>query len=293
MSITQFSELAEGRTKTEKAGSTSSPPEHRYGRRFLAKSDDRLELEDNVLAAGGIALGDTHPSFPFARCVGRRADRVPETLYAWHAVYEYTTHWSEIETSDDPSFFRDVVKWSTRFIELPLIGDAISGDAVINTAKDGFDPPIMVEYGLDVVTIEKNYATFPSFLRTTRNTRNLAAVTIRGEVIAAGEGLLKSVEISDELFQNALLYFKATLEIVLDPVFKHQANVLNDGLNELFNGNATDKRRILIKGEPVDRPLPLATDGSVIPADHLPASAEVLEFAKYELASWVVLELPA
>ena len=292
MSVTQYNELAEGRTKTEKAGSTSTPPEHRYGRRFLAKTNLKRETEDSILNAIGIPLGGYHPDFPIARCVGRRVDRVPETLYAWHAVYEYTTNWAEIETSDEPTFFRDVVRWGTRFIELPLVVDAISDLPVINTAKDRFDPPIMAEYGLDVVNVEKNYAEFPAILRTLRNTKNAAEFTLRGQTVLQGEALLKSVEITDELFHNALPYFKASIELILDPLFFHRADVLNDGLNELFGGVDTDKRKILIKGEPAQSPQPLAANGSAIPAADVDTTAIILNWNKYTEQSWLNIGLP-
>jgi hypothetical protein len=294
MAVTQFSELGEGRTKTDKAGSgPGDPPEFRYGRQFLAKTNLKLETEDSVLAAGGIFLGSYHPIYPIARCIGRKASRVPETLYAWHCTYEYTTKWAEIETAEDPVFIRDKVSWSTRFIELPLVVDAETGDAVLNTARDAFDPPVMVEYGLDVVTIEKNYEQFPGFLRDLRNTRNDAEVTIRGQTVVKGEGVIKSTSITDELFHNAQLYFKATLEIILDPLFYNRACLLNDGLNEFYAGDENDKRRILIKGSATERPLPLDVDGAVIDSVDLPSAAVILNFDKFAAASWSSIGIPA
>ena len=292
MAVTSYHELPEGQTKSEKAGTSSTPPEHRYGRKALAKTDLYLETEDNILNLIGVALGDYHPSYPFARCIGRKADRVPENKYAWYATYEYTSNWSEIETSDDATIFREKVSWGTRFVQLPLLTDIVTGDAVLNTAKDGFDPPIMYEVALDTIGVEKNYATFPTHLRTLRGTKNDADITIRGQSIPQGEALLKSYNITDELFHNALPYFKVNLEIVLDPLFSHNVDVLNDGLNELFAGDDTDKRKILIKGEPTERPLPLAADGSKIDAADLPANALILSWNSHLEASWAAIGLP-
>lgn len=292
MAVTSSHELPEGQTKSEKAGNSSTPPEFRYGRKILSKTNLYLETEDNILNSVGIALGDFHPRYSSARCIGRKSSRVPENKFAWYSTYEYSSNWSEIETSEDVTVFREKVRWGTRYIQLPLIKDAITNKAVMNKANDGFDPPIMFELPLDVISVEKNYGDFPTHLRTLRGTKNDADITIRGQAILEGEAYFKSYEITDELFHNSLPYFKATIELILDPLQLHNAEVLNDGLNELFGGDPDDKRKIMIKGEPTERPLPLADDGSVIPSGDLPDDAIVLTWNKYTLASWVDIGLP-
>ena len=153
----------------------------------------------------------------------------------------------------------------------------------------------MREVAVTTFRIVKNVGSIPSWLLSMRNTINDADITIRGVSIAKNLARLRAVEISDELYKNAILYYQVDLEIEVDEL-GHGAYVLNDGLNELYDGyggTPGDKRPIMDTGEMIQTPAPLALDGSRIPVTDLPDSAIILQFQRYPEADFSVLNLPA
>mgnify|MGYP000389167234 CR=1 FL=1 len=284
--------LSRGRKRKEKA----LPFVKTYHRKFVVKSTILTETETVILGAAGIpAMADSHPDDSFAICVGRQAVQNPKDHLLWMVTCDYSTDWTPPESETDPTNFRDKVTIGTTFYELPFYEDAITGEGIMNTAGDPFDPPLMREVAVTTFRIVKNVGSIPSWLLSMRNTINDADITIRGVSIAKNLARLRAVEISDELYKNAILYYQVDLEIEVDEL-GHGAYVLNDGLNELYDGyggTPGDKRPIMDTGEMIQTPAPLALDGSRIPVTDLPDSAIILQFQRYPEADFSVLNLPA
>lgn len=290
MAVIKLAEVPNGRTRAEVLN--SDPPEIRYGRRFIAVTDDKTDHEPDILTHGSCPQPfDAHPDDPFAKLINRKAELIPDTLHGWYIVAEYSTNWREPETEDDPSMFRDRVTIGTSHVQQPLYFDAETGDAILNTAGDPFDPPLMVDYALTTFQIEKNVLTKPAWLLSLRNTVNDAAITIRGVNIGIKEARLTDVTITDKLYHNLIPYFTVGLSIEAD-ARTQLARVLNDGLFEI-NASTGKKQRIRFAGDEVAHPVPLDSNGASIDPDDLPSAAVALNWNRYPSATWSDLNLPA
>lgn len=288
MAILSIDEVAEGRWSQSK----SRPFGMEYGRRFIVRSDTQLETEANVIAAGP-SLGTAHPDDSFAVCIQQKPTQIKKLPDHYWLNVKYSTLWDQIETEDDPADWRDKVRVGTVYHERPLVVDAITGDAVLNKAGDPFDPPIMYEVALTSISVQRHYSSRPTWLFSHRNTRNDAALTIGGTSIALGQGRIRDLTISDEKHSNAFPYFTADIEIEVDDIDTHQAQVLNDGMNQLVLEGATYKKRpCMVREEPAQSPQPLDALGRQIDPTTLPGAAVVLQWHRYPLSSWGVIGFP-
>lgn len=290
MAVLTIDEVAEGRY----AQSKSRPFGMEYGRRYIVKCNTQIETEANVIAAGP-SLGDLHPDDSFAVCIQQKPTQIKNLPTHYWLNVKYSTLWDQIETEDDPADWRDKVRVGTVYHERPLVNDAISGDAVLNTAGDPFDPPLMHEVALTSISVTKTYSSRPTWLFSHRNTRNDAAITIGGTSIGLGEGRIRDVTIDDEKHSNSFPYYQATIEVEVDDIDTHQANVLNDGMNQLVEESPGNwiKRPCMVREEPAQSPQPLDALGRQIDATTLPATAVVLQWQRYPLSDWTVISFPA
>lgn len=289
MAVRKFAEL-HGQRRTVENFSTSPPEIKRY-RGFLVVTDDKTDGEDVVLAAAE-PRGTEHPRDSYCLLVRRRALPIDDSPFAWRVLYEYSTNTTELEEDgEDPLSLRPKITQGTRFATVPHLFDAETGEPLLNAAGDPFDPPQMREVSIPTLQIDKNFATRPYFLKTFRDTVNDADLTVDGETYAAGTFRLRSATVESERFHNTFPYYKASVEFEIEPL-GFETVVLNDGLNELVDGDPARKQPIMIAGEPAARPVPLLANGAVVPVASLPGAATTVSAKKYTPANYLTLELP-
>lgn len=264
----------------------------RYTMQFMVMADHNNEPEDNVKAAV-MTLGNTHPQDPRAVCIDIRADQVDDLPTHWYVRCEFSSVWDQVETASSPENFRPVAVETTRKIELPLVKDAVSGNPVINTAGDPYDPPLVAQYGVAHWEVRVNFLGRPNWLSALRTTCNNAPIAIYGNVIAIGDALMDEVEIGDQKHASGVAYWPATMQIDVDPVFHHRQIRLNDGMNQLISESGTvEKRKCQIQKEDAQSPQPLDASGRQIDPATLPGAAYYTSWNQAPLADWSLITFP-
>lgn len=290
MAVDRHIETTQERGSTEKAA-----PFNKERRRSFIVHTNSIDTEDTIAAhASTPDLGDSHPDDAFAICVGRQIKQVDDSNYDWIISCRYATDWENVESETDPNNFRQVVTWGTQFVQTVLTKDVVTDEAIVNTAGDPFDPPLMTDRPLTTCNITTNANAIPTWLFSLRNKVNDAALTIRGVTVPKKTALIRGLTISDERYKNGTLYYRIEIELLIDEQ-GHDVKVLNDGLHELDTlRSGTEKRtHIMFDGEPISQPVPLDADGKRIDSDDLPMNAIILNFAQYAEADFSVLNLPA
>lgn len=292
MAIVAFRELNEGRKLNERIEDRIVVKD--YERKFLVLSDDKTDTPQTVRDYGGApTFGTAHPDNPLARVV--RPVITPalgeDAPKAWHARYVYSTKWPEVESDDNPLNHPARWSWTTREVQVPLTRDAVTGDMISNTAGDPPDPPQTTRRGFRVLTVRKNVAGVPSWLLNSSFCTNDAAFTLVGESIDAKQALITIVDQGELNRLNGYAFYPLTIQVEIARE-DHLLRLLNDGFNQLEGGDASDKRPILINGEPTQIPVPLAADGSQIPAASLPGAALFREWNEFPAISFTPIGLP-
>ena len=293
MSVVKFSEKHEERRTIQTAD--SDPPETKKFRGFLVVTDDKTDDETVVLLdadARGFVPGAVHPTDSRCLLLRRRCLPLSESPTAWRVLFEYSSNYRELEDTDDPVSFRTNCEQGSREIMVPHVLDAVTGQPLLNAAGDPPDPPLMMEISVPTLIVTKNFGSRPLFLEAFRNTVNNAALTVVGKTYPANTFRLRKHRVGDELLHNLFPYYKLTAEFEVDPAGFNSV-WLNDGRNELVNGNPIFKQPICIAGEPVERPVPLYANGAVIPATALPGAANTRSASRYTPADYSALGLPA
>ena len=282
-------------TTAERGSSEKAAPFNFELRRSFSVHTDAVDTEATIANhASTPDLGDSHPNNSFAICVGRQIKQVDGSNYDWIVTVRYATDWETVETETDPTDFRPVVSWGTQFVQTVLTKDVVTDEAIVNTAGDPFDPPLMTDRPLTTCNVVGNFTAIPTWLFSLRNKVNDSALTIRGVTVAAELALIRNLSISDARYKNGTIYYRVELELLIDED-GHKVKVLNDGMHELDTTRTGDEKRthIMFDGEPISQPVPLDADGKRISSDDLPASAVILDFYQYATADFSVLNLPA
>jgi hypothetical protein len=231
-------------------------------------------LSSSLLPGYGDLLSSWKPGYVNAsrfRCVSRNAVSISESPFWFEVECEFKTVFRERSDNElQPLDRRAKVSKSDRDIVIPFIKDEVSQELIQNTAGDPFVPPLTTTIRQTNYTIRFNVSTLAAWMTDEKKYINDGAVSIRGTLWPAKTLLIDSVSFQDEVWQQADEYFAITVNLIGDKR-THVRNVLNDGLYEISRV-ATDKRRCMIGGEPVQYPVPLDANGKQISAADLAAN---------------------
>lgn len=271
--------------------------QHNYTRTLIAVTDDKMTLSHQILNATGVAGGGTWPHFTqipslgtvyfdgvsgeqdtFAICSSIAVSRIGQSL-AWKVVMSYET-WNPAFNNVDPTANQPRVSWSYARYE-KIADQDIYGNAIVNTAFDPFDPPVVKDANRPVLKVTRTEANFDhqwaGDLESALNTDTFAGYP-------AGMVKVSNISATDrwDPLQGQLWDVEYEFEFDVDGWNK---NVLSSGYRQLVSGNSVN---ILDhNGSPITTPALLDASGAQIPpGSSAPADALALEFVVHEGVSY-------
>lgn len=259
----------------------------RYTRLFRVVVDDNFEAPANIYGACGIRRGDPYPGDPGAWC--QRASKRNESFSPkiWQVTFGYS---SEREIQPNPLNDPAKITWGDEQFQRVLVKDK-NGKAVVNTAGDAFDPPVMVDDARSVATVVKNVAAVPTWILQYKNVVNSDEFELDGITIAAGYAKIKAIGVSDWQERNDIRYRTLTIPIFLSEE-GWLIKVLNLGFYTVNPLEPEPRTRFpcVVQGKIVTVPVPLAADGSQIASPTID-NVHYEEFEAYEELPFAALPL--
>lgn len=278
MTVIFKEETGQGRSATNEKGM------RRYSRAFLLETTSQ---SDGPYAVGSDAslprIGSLHPEDSNAWCVNLRVEN-SKPWKGWTVTAEYT---SEREITEDPTSEPAAITWTSEQFQRPVVFDN-NGHAVVNSAGDPFDPPIMMDDSRRVVTISKNLAVVPVWILTYQDAVNSDAFNVDGVTVAAGLAKVQSVTVSELQRRNNIPFRVVTLVIHLEKN-GWLVEAQDIGFRELGYGG---RQNILndVDDERPSAPVPLNGAGAHI-VDPTAATNVTLSFSVYETKVFSALPL--
>ncbi len=279
MAVTDVNEIWDGRSGADD-GSTRTRE-----RIWRIITDDPFDDAPIVEAAVGVVAGDPHPNDFGAKARSINA-RQGESRLVWLVTVSYS---SAKDLQPNPLNDPAEISWDGEPFQRPLIKDK-DGKAVLNSAGDPFDPPIMRDDNRPVASVTKNVGSVPTWVLNYRDVVNSDQFTLDGLTIAAGKAKIKWISVSPRQERNGVSFRTLAFQIHLNKdgwAFE----VLDRGFRELDPNDAT--KRIQIRDDEkrlVTEPVLLDGSGARL-ADPDENNAVFRDFDGYEELPFSVLPL--
>jgi hypothetical protein len=153
-------------------------------------------------------IGSVHPEDSGCWCVSGSVDLSdPKTGYTVTANYS-----SERQITEDPLAEPANIEWDTEQFQEPLVKDE-DDKAVVNSAGDPFNPPVMRDNSRWFVEVSCNVATVPTWVLTYPDAVNEDAFTIDGVSVAVGQAKIQKLKISGRRSRNDIAYRVVTYSL--------------------------------------------------------------------------------
>jgi len=291
MSITWIRQTWDGRGAS---GSLSAPTTSTAD--YLVKTDDKTDTELDVITDSlAPYLGQPHPQAPSLYVEDIQVKQLKESPFFWKLSVKYsnekTTAEGESPSETSPEFDPAVIEWSTENFQVPVEKDT-SGDGILNSAGDPFDPLPTKDEMRVVVNISYNATSVPGQVLTFANKVNSGGISIDGLSISAGQAKCQSVRVgglqqrNGEFYRNVQFSF-AILEdgwnlSILDQGFREREPRTNDLIQIVNDGDQSGD------GAAVTSPALLDGAGHKI-EDPNPGDAIFLPFTVYDGADFTLI----
>jgi len=255
-----------------------------YVRKFKLRTTSQA---DGPFAVGSNAslpiIGNTHPEDANAFCVSLQV----ENTNPW-AGWTVTANYSDERTIDDtPTDDAASISWGSEQFQKPAVFD-LSGNLIVNSAGDPFDPPAMMDDSRRVVTVEKNLAVVPVWILDYQDAVNNDAFTVDGVSIGIGKAKMQNVTVSPRQRRNGTIFRTVTFTIHLQRD-GWLLDILDAGFREKVSGG---RRNIKNNGDGESPTAPVPLDGNGLPIDDpTPTNCVFLQFAVYKTRAFSSLPL--
>jgi len=253
MTVVFKEETGQGRSASNEKGI------RRYSRAFRLETTSQDDGPYAVGSNGSLPkIGSIHPEDANAWCFSLRVEN-SNPWKGWTVTAEYT---SEREITEDPTAEPAAITWASEQFQKPVVIDK-NGYAVVNSAGDPFDPPIMMDDSRRVITISKNLAVVPAWILTYQDAVNSDAFNIDGITVAAGLAKVQAVTVGEVQRRNGIAFRVVTLVIHLQKdgwVVKSQ----DIGFRELGYGGGRQNILNDVDDERPSAPVPLDGAGNHI-----------------------------
>jgi hypothetical protein len=155
-------------------------------------------------------IGEVHPDDAGAWCTTLQVDP-SDPWKGWTVTAEYSTEreLAEIPTSDPAE-----ITWGSEQFQKAAITN-YAGEAIVNSAGDPFDPPIMIDDSRPYVTVSKNLATVPTWVMTYQDAVNSASFIVDGVTVGAGLAKMQNISVSPKQSRNGTSFRTVTFTIHL------------------------------------------------------------------------------
>ncbi len=228
-------------------------------------------------------IGNAHPEDANAFCVSLQV----ENTAPW-AGWTVTANYSDERTIDDtPTDDAASISWGSEQFQKPAVFD-LSGNLIVNSAGDPFDPPAMMDDSRRVVTVEKNLAVVPTWILDYQDAVNSDAFTVDGVSIGIGKAKMQNVTVSPRQRRNGTIFRTVTFTIHLQRD-GWLLDILDAGFREKVSGG---RRNIKNNGDGEAPTAPVPLDGNGQPIDDpTPTNCVFLQFAVYKTRPFSSLPL--
>jgi len=252
----------------------------RYQRKFRVLTNSQYDGPITAGNAVGIAYGDgMTPSYNtnewdrFAYADSVQIDPEGDDGLGWIITVGYG--WYDVNTAgggkeQNPLLMPIEVSWSLRDHEAVLDVDT-EGTAVLNTAGDPFDPPLVVDDPRLVMTVVRNEANFTlAYVLQYRN-------AINSDQFGGFDPLyckVLNIQARSQFHQDIGWYYQVTYEFeflspkVNDDGQGYRKQVLSQGMRAI--GNDSKPYHITLNGVPINSPMLLDQNGKLLPPGGTP-----------------------
>lgn len=255
-----------------------------YVRKFKLRTTSQADGPFAVGSNGSLPIiGNTHPEDANAFCISLQV----ENTNPW-AGWTVTANYSDERTIDDtPTDDAASISWGSEQFQKPAVFD-LSGNLIVNSAGDPFDPPAMMDDSRRVVTVEKNLAVVPTWILDYQDAVNSDAFTVDGVSIGIGKAKMQNVTVSPRQRRNGTTFRTVTFTIHLQRD-GWLLDILDAGFREKVSGG---RRNIKNNGDGEAPTAPVPLDGSGQPIDDpTPTNCVFLQFAVYKTRPFSSLPL--
>ena len=229
-------------------------------------------------------IGEVHPDVAGAWCTTLQVDP-SDPWKGWTVTAEYSTERELAETpTDDPA----EITWGYEQFQKPAVTN-YAGQAILNSAGDPFDPPIMIDDSRPHVTISKNLASVPVWIFTYQDAINSGSFTVDGITVAAGLAKMQNITITRGQSRNGTSFRTVTFSIHLQKQ-GWSSKQLDAGFRQIGYSGARENIRNSIDDELPAAPVPLNGAGVALD-DPDPATAVYRTDVVYESKDFSVLPL--
>lgn len=254
-----------------------------YTRGFWLTTTSRTE---GPFAVGSNAslpdIGSAHPEDSSAWCRRLSVERVAGWRL-WKVVAEYS---SEFELNTTPTSDPAIITWSTEQFQKPAEFDA-SGNAVVNSAGDKFDPPALMDDSRRIVTVQKNMSAVPTWILTYQDAVNNDTFSVGGVSVAIGQAKMQSVNVSVRKTRNGTNFYEVSFTMHLQ-----KAGWVLSIVDAGYRKKVGTGREIITNTDKTLPMTPVALDGSGgVLADPTAATIVYREFTVYETKAFSSLPL--
>lgn len=251
MSTTLKEEILSGRTARNSKGART------YTRKFRVISNDKNDGPFEVGSTSGLPLiGDPHPEDANAFCI----DLVPENTEPYAGWTVSAAYSDERQIDNDPTNDEAEISWGSEQFQKVAVFD-LSGNLILNSAGDPFDPPAMMDDSRRVVTVSKNLAVVPSWILDYQDAVNNDTFTIDGLSIGVGKAKMQSVTVGPKQRRNSTVFriVNFTIHLQRDGWL---LDILDAGFRRIVSGGRENIRNQ--DGELITAPVPLNGAGQPI-----------------------------
>lgn len=271
MAVTDFDEIHRGRGGSDQIKGRAVHMQ--YVRVFRAKTNSNDDEAETVLTYKDCPLlGSPYQQNMKARCIKRTARNETFSKRVWIVSCTYDT---EREWKENPLQDPVQITWNTEQFQSIAVEDK-DGNAVLNSAGDGFDPPAEKDDSRWSVMVQKNVDAVPSWILNYRDAVNSNAFGLDGIAVGVRQAKMQAITIGPWQFRNDIAFRVLTLKIQL------RGSWLLKLLNAGFRYKDGADRKLCLNDDEteVTAPVNLAADGSQI-ANPTAANAIFLTFNVY------------
>jgi len=249
--------------------------------------DTAADASDGVSGYSIPDIGDAYSGYATATC--SKIDPEPtDSAKCWKVFVEYKTPTNGKIIHGNPTLDDPEIDISTAFEEVVAEKDK-DGDAIVNSAEDPFDPPLMKKRKIRIITISENLSSYDDDTHQAYiDTINNGSETVAGKTIAAYKGKIEDISCRNAS-RNSYDYYIRTVKIAVwcDPQGDWRRSVLDQGANRLVSGVS---KRCIVEGKQVTRPVLLDGSGGQLAKGGTP---QFLSFEIESYTSWSGLSLPS
>lgn len=186
--------------------------------------DDPIAFVGALQSSGDLPYrGSPHPYNPFLRSRGPKLKRYQGSPLHWICESEYKIFSNDRkeeeseQRQDHPNpIDRDpVITRTFEKVDRAIHKDR-DGNAILNSAGDPFEEPVIAQETYPVWNISVNLEEDPAWMDELCDKVNQNAITIRGRNYPAGEALFEPGEVSDEKTEAGQDYFRVNCRILIN-----------------------------------------------------------------------------